>query len=56
MDTVIAAREKLTDGMREAKLYKIMLITRERDEMRRERKVDKCWLKCVCNNANRISF
>ena len=37
MDTVIAAREKLTDVMREAKLYKIMLITRERrDEMRRE--------------------
>ena len=60
VDTVIAAREKLTDGMREAKLYKIMLITWERDEMR-GKWTNVCWnvfsvtLDLVCNNANRIS-
>ena len=60
VDTVIAAREKLTDGMREAKLYKIMLITRERDKMRGKWtnvgwNVFSVTLDLVCNNANRIS-
>ena len=60
VDTVIAASpEKLTEGMREAKLYKIMLIARAINE-KRGKWTNVGWnvfsvtLDRVCNNANRI--
>lgn len=60
VDTVIAASpEKLTEGMREAKLYKIMLIARAINE-KRGKWTNVGWnvfsvtMDLECNNANRI--